>query len=1352
MELATQYFPPLSSPSSKGQPFVLHSGSYADNVSTPAVKSTNFPVSFVSPTPKLSFRGNDLLEGANFWNLSLVGYSIGPRPYYEQLLSAMKKVWSIKDLEIVWNGGPWFLLGKPFILQRWSLKFKPVRDENATIPIWIKTMDLPLALWTPLGISRIASFIGVPISVDTLTANHTRLTFSRSPAVLPNSTKDLSLPNLNLPMDVASSSEQSTPPSSIPPPKIPTANKFDSLQAYDAELPPLDYPPGNDDTADAELPSSSTTQISTDCSSSDRLHNSKVKSKSPKEVKKVKPETSKKAKDPIINDLAQVGQSCCFFYPLFLFLSTHPWFLLLGAASFELSVVYASNNVNDRKVLWDDIRNVAPSIDLPWIILGDFNCYRFDYEKAGGNNPTQSSLGELYKCVFNCGLQDLASVGLFYTWFNQRVDMTIHIKLDRMMIPKDLVQAFSKRHENSPISDFYQSLRHLKNALKKKNWSSSNFLSNAIKDLKYSQNCCLEEIQSNPLNPVLNNSLKEINEQLANIQSAWSAWISQRAKTYWLLKGEDDLDFLFAKIKARSNRNFLREITTENGSFTTHSNISLAITNHFKVLFNSPISMGWEDVHIPVGKTVPAELYPMLLNLVMDEEIKKVVFSGKSDAAPGPDGYSFEFYKKTWHVIGSIFCRAVKWFFSNAYLLRATKATAIALIPKNTHASHISDYRPISLCNVFYKVVAKLLANRLKEVLPLIIHESQVGFIGKRCASDNVILAAELLREFNANIKFFCAKLDIRKAFDSLSREFLLHRLKLKGFPDHFIKLIKCCIFDVYFSISINGSLEGFFKSSSGLRQGCPLSPLLFCIAMDGLSHCLHPNIFQGITCNGVSVNHLMYADDLLVFGKAEHDNAQFLLLSLNRFAEASNLAVNPTKSSIIFSKNVTAPSLIADLLGIQNTNVLLTYLGLPISPSRLKFSHFQPLMSKISALLAGWKVKFLSFAGRLQFLKYTIADTIAYWIRGAIIHKRCRTLISKLCSKFLLHGDTEAKKMHLIAWNSITKPKIHGGLGIHSFDALYFGTAASFIWKIYNVDNLVGKWFRANFLSPWKSAPPSSSNFWKMICTHALGFKHYFSFFIGPNSRFSFLWDPWFNGKLLGDFISDIRLSSAVVGNFISDGAWCLPDAFPLEIKTEILNIAIFEEPVIMWDGTSMPTFKDFTSKFYSNLVLVDWHDFVWFKKASLKFACYTWMALIGKLKCANTLIRIGINVTADCSFCKSHRETLQHLFFECDFSFSVLLLILPIFMEFLFRPNLFLAFDWLNTTFSYSVVEKNFCFSVLACAIYHIWRERNNRRFSNSWMSPYGVIESIKSIIKVKVKHWKNIDGIKHKYAEFF
>ncbi|KAI0522524.1 hypothetical protein KFK09_004903 [Dendrobium nobile] len=193
--------------------------SYAENVSASTYKAPNFPVSFFSPSSKLSFKADDLTEGKSIWTTTLIGYSLGPRPYYERLLKAMQKIWNIKgsmtllsladgffllkfstseDLEMVLSGGPWFILGKPFILQRWSPKFKPKRDEDAPIPIWIKIVDFPLALWTPTGISKISSFVGIPISVDNLTANRTRLTFARVCVLI---TKDSVLPD-EIPIEI----------------------------------------------------------------------------------------------------------------------------------------------------------------------------------------------------------------------------------------------------------------------------------------------------------------------------------------------------------------------------------------------------------------------------------------------------------------------------------------------------------------------------------------------------------------------------------------------------------------------------------------------------------------------------------------------------------------------------------------------------------------------------------------------------------------------------------------------------------------------------------------------------------------------------------------------------------------------------------------------------------------------------------------------------------------------------------------------------------------------------------------------------------------------------------------------
>ncbi|KAI0492268.1 hypothetical protein KFK09_026537 [Dendrobium nobile] len=198
-----QDFPPLQTSSLLGSPpvpLIPPPSSYAANLAASSSPRDDWSLSYSKPAKKLSFAVTDLSEGKSLWSLSLVGYSLGPRPYYERLRLAMEKAWKLKgelsllsladdffllkfnvveDYEMVSAGGPWFLLGKPFILQKWDPKFQPKRDESAAIPLWIKILNLPLALWTPAGISRIASYIGIPLYVDNLTAKRTRLTFAR---------------------------------------------------------------------------------------------------------------------------------------------------------------------------------------------------------------------------------------------------------------------------------------------------------------------------------------------------------------------------------------------------------------------------------------------------------------------------------------------------------------------------------------------------------------------------------------------------------------------------------------------------------------------------------------------------------------------------------------------------------------------------------------------------------------------------------------------------------------------------------------------------------------------------------------------------------------------------------------------------------------------------------------------------------------------------------------------------------------------------------------------------------------------------------------------------------------------
>ncbi|PKU86575.1 Putative ribonuclease H protein [Dendrobium catenatum] len=841
---------------------------------------------------------------------------------------------------------------------------------------------------------------------------------------------------------------------------------------------------------------------------------------------------------------------------------------------FFITIVYAANTPSERLPLWHNLTTLDENISSPWIVMGDFNCFREVKDKSGGNPIQFSRLGEFNNWVFKSGIMDLKAVGLRYTWFNGRVDDPIHIKLDRMLVNQEwldcfpfsfykvlpnlcsdhsplllssggnfskasmfqfknfwlkldgfwdaLISSFAIHHEGSPISNLYGKFRDLKMQLKQSNWANDHYIKANLADLRQKQNFILDLIQRNPLDHQLNASLKKINASISLLNGAWSSWIIQRAKAKWLRNGEDDLGFLYARIKSRANTSKIKEIITEEGHFTSPNEIAFAIVDRFKKLYNPTALSNSYELFSFIGDSIPDHLIGPLIQPVTDLEIKHVVFSGPSSSSLGPDGFTFEFFKATWEVIGFYVSNTIKNFFSMGHLPRCAKETAIALIPKHQHATNISDYRPISLCNVFYKIIAKILANRMKCVMPHIIQKSQAGFISKRVSTDNIILANEILNGYNgfSSKKFFCAKLDIRKAFDFVSWDFFLYRLKVKSFPDKFIYWIKSCVCEVSFSVCINGSLEGFFTSSAGLRHGCPLSPLLFVVVMDAFSCSLDVRPFIGIPCGSTSFSHLLYADDVLVFGAATIQNAWELSKFLKDFALASGLYTNNSKCSILFSNNTSMAIEIASILGFNTTDYFFEYLGLPISTRKLNSSHFQPLLSRISSLLDGWKVKFLSFAGRIQYIRFTIANTLAYWIRGAIIPKSCIKLIDRFCSRFLFHGSIEGKKLHLVAWKDTCLPTCYGGLGIANIQSMYHSFGCSFIWRMYNSSALIFDWLKIKYTSPWKGNSPKPSKFWKFIQGTAQLIKKDIKLTASATDcKLSFFWDPWLDGKCLADF-----------------------------------------------------------------------------------------------------------------------------------------------------------------------------------------------------------------------------------------
>ncbi|XP_028549034.1 uncharacterized protein LOC114579204 [Dendrobium catenatum] len=895
-----------------------------------------------------------------------------------------------------------------------------------------------------------------------------------------------------------------------------------------------------------------------------------------------------------------------------------------------VTVVYASNSQDERHTLWKNIQDLAVSINTPWAILGDFNCCREMGEKEGGSSLTANKMGDFNNMIFNVGIHDLSSVGHFYTWHNQQTQNPIHIKLDRVLVNDLWLHKYP--------SSFYK-----------------------VEDPDCSDHSPLILIQTNPLDPYLNGKLHHINNRLAHSQAALSSWITQRAKVKWITQGEDDLKFLYSKINVTKNYNKIKAISNDQGTYSTQADIAKVFINHFKTLFNSPApnQLGRD---ILAGNLIPAHITSSLLAPVTMEEIKNIVFTGNSNTAPGPDGYTFDFYKSTWSVIQLQLFRAVTSFFNTGYMPNQVKATVIALVPKKPHANNVKNYRPIALCNVLYKIIAKIIANRMKLVMPLIIHSSQGGFIHKRIISDNILLAADILGTFNIKDKhkYLCAKFDITKSFDTVSRDFLYKLLEAKGFPNMFINWIKACTSNIHFSIFINGVLEGYFNSTSGIRQGYPLSPYLFSIIMDVLSsildHAVSNNTFQPIKAGNCFVSHLMFADDLLVFGSATTRNAHSINSILQEFAGSTGLKVNPLKSSILISKNTIEAEDICNTLNIHQSLSSITYLGIPIFYKKLKICDFQPLLQKITTHLDGWKARTFSLAGRIQFIKFTIANTLAYWIRGSIIPKICCITIARKCSRFTFYGKIKEKKLMTISWNKTCCPKIKGGLGIPSIESLKHSYTCTTIWRFLNDNSLLFSWWRARFNSLWKPITCKYTHYWKILCAKAIEIKNCIIFSINASSNLSFYWDPWCGGNSIADLLKNTSsyptisyLINCPVAQLIQNGKWALPNCLDNHLLSLINSVII--DPLLenhTWKDKKNPKYRDFYTQFYDNMDMMPWYKHIWHKKNALRYSVYAWLDFRGGLKTADVLAVREILMPNTCCFCHVERETISHLYFE--------------------------------------------------------------------------------------------------------
>ena len=282
-----------------------------------------------------------------------------------------------------------------------------------------------------------------------------------------------------------------------------------------------------------------------------------------------------------------------------------------------------------------------------------------------------------------------------------------------------------------------------------------------------------------------------------------------------------------------------------------------------------------------VPRKVTDEMNSTLTTAYSQEEVKKALFMMHPDKSPGPDGFTAGFYQRHWELIGNDISTAVLAFLNGGEMTDVVNSTILVLIPKVRNPQDFTQFRPISLCNVLYKICSKVIANRLRLILNEIVSEEQSAFVPGRLITDNVLVAYECihyLKRKKGKSGACVVKLDMTKAYDRVEWAYLRNILLTLGFDQSFVQLIMQCVETVSFRVRVNGNFSETFWPSRGIRQGDHLSLYLFLLCAEGLS-CLLKSSGPQFLARGVRVgihspwiSHLLFADDCLIFTQASEE------------------------------------------------------------------------------------------------------------------------------------------------------------------------------------------------------------------------------------------------------------------------------------------------------------------------------------------------------------------------------------------------------------------------------------------------------------------------------------------------
>ncbi|XP_040956169.1 uncharacterized protein [Gossypium hirsutum] len=1000
---------------------------------------------------------------------------------------------------------------------------------------------------------------------------------------------------------------------------------------------------------------------------------------------------------------------------------------------------YGSPYSYDREHSWNLLRQLKNQGDDPWLVCGDFNEILYSFEKKGGLPRKERRMEAFRKALEDCRLVDLGFSGRRFTWERGNLPETnIQKRLDRGVATErwsDLFLNFLIQHLPHSFSDHCPLLID----------TDHNVRRIADQRFRFEAWWILEETFLDVTTSIWENSTGDLMQKLGNLKRGLQRWSVQLQQNKRMTK-----EVLLSKLETlldadRSEENLAEIIDTK-----IHLNLEIEKDESY-----------WEQrARINWLKMGDRNTNNVKLNArFTKEEIREALLGMGPTKAPGEDGFPALFFQKCWPIVGDDISNFCFQRLNEGMDFHSINKTNIVLIPKIQNPSSVTHFRPISLCNVIYKLIAKAIANRLKGIIHKCIDLAQSAFVPGRLISDNVLLAYEILhtlkRKRLGKKGFMAVKLDMSKAFDRVEWGFVRGVMGKMGFDPRLINLVLNCVSSVSYSVCFNENMGKTFLPSRGLRQGDPLSPFLFLICGEGLSSLMRlaqeENILKGVKASrrGPAISHLLFADDCILFVEATDRGSYSLKQTLQEYETSSGQRVNFEKSSVFFNSNTKENErrAVSQILGVRRANDFERYLGLPSMVGKRKRISFQNLKDRLKQKIDSWSIRYLSQGGKEVFIKAVLQAIPTYSMACFLLPKTLCSDLDRIIANFWWQKRSNKRGIHWCAWKDICLLKEDGGLGYRDFAKFNVALLAKQGWRLINYPNslltrvLKAKYFpNSDFFKAQLGNLPSFT--WKSIWAARGLLDNGRCWRVGRGDQISIWGDSWIPGIPTDRItIQANNVNVELVSDLIepTSRSWkteLIRNTFQPVVAEQILKIPLAEtdqEDLQVWGreptgefsvrsaykllhGTNLdPTdlsLQTKTKTFYNKL---------WKLHIPTKIKMTIWRISWDYIPSFVNLKIRKVVLNTLCPRCGCFEENSWHIFIECPRSMEVWD---QLNLSWVLNQNINNIWGWLTWVFDRGSEEQLHFF---CCCLWFIWFSRNHLIYEKRLMSGSEIAKKI-------------------------